>query len=233
MPSIVRRCTAELLGTFALVAIGPGAVMVAARTHAFGHLGVSLAFGLAVTLIVASSGHLGGAHVNPAVTIGFWSIGKFRSSDVVPYVIAQCLGAVLASLLCGWLVGPVGGFGATLPSLPLAQSFVVEMGYSGLLAFVIMGVATDDRTPPAVAPFAIGATVFAGALVTGPLTGGSFNPARSLGPALASGDWTAHWLYWLAPIIGMIAAMHLYNYLRPSAAIDGAPERALGVEGPI
>lgn len=207
--------------------------MVAARTHAFGHLGVSLAFGLAVTLIVASSGHLGGAHVNPAVTIGFWSIGKFRSSDVAPYVIAQCLGAVLASFLCGWLVGPVGGFGATLPSLPLAQSFVVEMGYSGLLAFVIMGVATDDRTPPAVAPFAIGATVFAGALVTGPLTGGSFNPARSLGPALASGNWTAHWLYWLAPIVGMIAAMHLYNYLRPSASSDGVPERALGVEGPI
>lgn len=233
MPSLVRRCVAELLGTFALVAIGPGAVMVAARTHAFGHLGVSLAFGLAVTLIVASSGHLGGAHVNPAVTIGFWSIGKFRSSDVAPYVIAQCLGAVLASFLCGWLVGPVGGFGATLPSLPLAQSFVVEMGYSGLLAFVIMGVATDDRTPPAVAPFAIGATVFAGALVTGPLTGGSFNPARSLGPALASGNWTAHWLYWLAPIVGMIAAMHLYNYLRPSASSDGVPERALGVEGPI
>jgi MIP family channel proteins len=207
--------------------------MVAARTHAFGHVGVSLAFGLAVTLVVASSGHLSGAHINPAVTIGFWSIGKFRASDVVPYVVAQCVGAVLASFLCGWLVGPVGEFGVTLPSLPLAQSFVVEMGYSGLLAFVIMGVATDDRTPPSVAPFAIGATVFAGALVTGPLTGGSFNPARSLGPALASGNWTAHWLYWLAPIVGMIAAMHLYNYLRPSAATDGAPERALGVEGPI
>src|SRR5437660_806997 len=103
MPSLVRRCVAELLGTFALVAIGPGAVMVAARTHAFGHLGVALAFGLAVTLIVASSGHLGGAHVNPAVTIGFWSIGKFRAADVMPYVAAQCAGAVLASLLCGWL----------------------------------------------------------------------------------------------------------------------------------
>lgn len=207
--------------------------MVAARTHAFGHVGVSLAFGLAVTLVVASSGHLSGAHINPAVTIGFWSIAKFRASDVVPYVVAQCVGAVLASFLCGWLVGPVGEFGVTLPSLPLAQSFVVEMGYSGLLAFVIMGVATDDRTPPTVAPFAIGATVFAGALVTGPLTGGSFNPARSLGPALASGDWTAHWLYWIAPIIGMMAAMRLYNYLRPSAATDGVPEPAFGVEGPI
>src|SRR4051812_45096389 len=146
--------------------------MIAASTHAFGQTGIALAFGLVVTLIVASTGHLSGAHVNPAVTIGFWSVRRFRGVEVVPYVLAQCVGAVLASLLCGWLLGPVGQFGATLPRLPLAQSFVVEMGYSGILAFVIMGVATDDRTPAAVAPFAIGATVFAGALVTGPLTGG-------------------------------------------------------------
>src|SRR4051812_11420462 len=131
MPSLVRRCVAELLGTFALVAIGPGAAMVAARTHAFGHLGVSLAFGLAVALIVASSGHLSGAHVNPAVTIGFWSVGRFRTLDVVPYVIAQCIGAVFASFTSGWLLGPVGAFGATIPSLPLGQSFVIEMGFSG------------------------------------------------------------------------------------------------------
>lgn len=233
MTSLARRCIAELLGTFALVAIGPGAAMVAARTHAFGHMGVSLAFGLAVTIIVASSGHLGGAHVNPAVTIGFWSIGKFRASDVTPYIASQCIGAVLASYVCGWLLGPAGGFGATLPALAIPQSFVVEMGYSGVLAFVIMGVATDPRTPPAVAPFAIGATVFAGALVTGPLTGGSFNPARSLGPAVASGNWTAHWLYWLAPILGMIGAMHLYEILRDASANDGGVTTSLGVEGPI
>ena len=233
MTSLARRCVAELLGTFALVAIGPGAAMVAARTHAFGHMGVSLAFGLAVTIIVASSGHLGGAHINPAVTIGFWSVGKFRRSDVLPYIASQCIGAVLASYLCGWVLGPVGDFGATLPALALPQSFVVEMAYSGMLAFVIMGVATDPRTPPAVAPFAIGATVFAGALVTGPLTGGSFNPARSLGPAVASGNWTAHWLYWLAPVVGMIAAMRLYELLRSATANDGAVAASFGVEGPI
>ncbi|HEY4129435.1 MAG TPA: aquaporin [Gemmatimonadaceae bacterium] len=233
MPSLARRCIAELLGTFALVAIGPGAAMVAARTHAFGHLGVALAFGLAVTLIVASSGHLGGAHVNPAVTVGFWSVGRFRASDVIPYIIAQCVGAIAASYLLGWLLGAVGGFGATVPALPIAQSFVVEMGYTGILGFVIMAVATDERTPPGIAPFAIGITVFAGALVTGPLTGGSFNPARSLGPALAAGNWTAHWLYWVAPILGMVLAMRLYEYLRPIHASDGAPQVALGVEGPI
>lgn len=229
--SLTRRCIAEALGTFALVALGPGAVMVAARTHAFGAIGVSLAFGLVVTIVVASSGHLSGAHINPAVTIGFWSVRRFRSSEVVPYVVAQCVGAIAASLLLGWLLGPVGFFGATVPSLPLAQSFVVELGYSGLLGFVIMAVATDDRTPPAVAPFAIGATVFAGALVTGPLTGGSFNPARTLGPAVASGVWTAHWLYWIAPIAGMVLSMRLYSALSDRPAL--ASGSALGVEGPI
>jgi MIP family channel proteins len=233
MPSLLRRCAAELLGTFALVTIGAGAVMVAARTHAFGQSGIALAFGLAVTLIVASSGHLGGAHVNPAVTIGFWSVGRFRRADVMPYLLAQCTGAVLASVLSGWILGPVGQYGATIPSLPLARAFVVEMGYTGLLGFVIMGVATDSRTPPAVAPFAIGATVFAGALVTGPLTGGSFNPARSFGPAVASGNWTAHWLYWAAPTFGMLMGMRLYDSLRSAQTGESNSRVPLGTEGPL
>ena len=230
MPSLFRRCVAEALGTFGLVAIGPGAVMVAARTHAFGSAGVALAFGLVVTIIVASSGHLSGAHVNPAVTVGFWSVRRFPTGEVLPYVAAQCTGAIAASYLCGWLLGPVGSFGATIPSLSIGRSFVVEMGYSGLLAFVIMGVATEPKSPPAVAPFAIGATVFAGALVTGPLTGGSFNPARSLGPALASGVWTAHWLYWLAPILGMMLAMRAYDWI---GSTHSTSQVAVGVEGPI
>ena len=231
-PDRLRRYAAELLGTFALVAVGPGAVMVAARTHAFGSSGIALAFGLVVTLVVASSGHLGGAHINPAVTLGFWSVRRFSSRDVIPYVAAQCVGAIAAAELLVWLVGPVGGFGATVPAVPLAQAFVVEMGYTGLLGFVIMAVATDERTPTSIAPFAIGATIFAGALVTGPLTGGSFNPARSLGPAISGGIWTAHWLYWAAPIIGMVAGMHLYEALRGADAVsvEGEP---LGTAGPI
>ena len=214
MSERLRAYGAELVGTFALVAIGAGAAMVAAKTHAFGHLGVALAFGLAVTLIVASTGHLGGAHINPAVTIGFWSMRRFPGRDVAPYVAAQCLGAIAASALLSWILGPEAGYGATSPTLPLAQSFVVELGYTGVLGFVIMGVATDERTPPSVAPFAIGATIFAGALVTGPLTGGSFNPARSLGPAVVGDVWTAHWLYWLAPTAGMMIGMRLYDALR-------------------
>jgi glycerol uptake facilitator-like aquaporin len=127
----------------------------------------------------------------------------------------------------------VGNFGATVPALPLPQAFAVEAGYTAILGFVIMGVATDVRTPAAVAPFAIGATVFAGALVTGPLTGGSFNPARTLGPAVAGRVWTAHWLYWVAPVAGMVAGMHAYERLRDARVPDVPREIPLGVEGPI
>lgn len=228
-----RRYAAEAIGTFALVAIGPGAVMVAAKTNAFGVPGVALAFGLVITIVVAATGHLGGAHINPAVTIGFWSVRRFPTRDVAPYIVAQCIGAIVASATFAWLLGPVGNFGATIPALSLGRSFVVEAGYSALLGFVIMGVATDARTPPSVAPFAIGATVFAGALVAGPLTGGSFNPARSLGPAVVGGIWTAHWLYWAAPILGMILAMRCYEVLRGAGAPSVPSQVPLGVEGPL
>jgi len=230
-----RRCAAEAIGTFVLVAVGPGAVMVAARTHAFGDAGIAIAFGLAVMLCVAALGHVSGAHINPAVTIGFWSIRRFPAADVAPYVLAQCIGAVAASTLLGWLLGPIGAFGMTTPMLPLARAFVVEAAWSALLAFVIVAVATDERSPRGVAPFAIGGTVAVGALVAGPLTGGSFNPARSLGPAIVSGVWTAHWLYWLywlAPIVGMVGAMRAYELLR-GGSIAPRSARALGVEGPI
>lgn len=228
-----RRYAAEALGTFALVAIGPGAVMVSAKTGAFGGTGIALAFGLVITIVVAATGHLGGAHINPAVTIGFWSVRRFPARDVLPYIAAQCVGAVCASAATAWILGSVGSLGVTVPSLSLGRAFAVETGYSGLLAFVIMGVATDRRAPPGVAPFAIGATVFAGALVTGPLTGGSFNPARSLGPALVGGIWTAHWLYWAAPILGMIAAMRLYEVLRGAEAPSVDSDMSFGVEGPL
>ena len=233
VPRDWRRYASEAIGTFALVAVGPGAVMVSASTHAFGHAGIALAFGLVIAFVVAATGHLSGAHINPAVTIAFWSVRRFPAREVVPYVLAQCVGAAAASFALRWILGPVGALGATVPVLSLGRAFAVEFGYSALLAFVIMGVATDDRAPAGVAPFALGATVFAGALVTGPLTGGSFNPARSLGPALAGAGWAAQWLYWAAPILGMIAAMRVYDLLRPASAVMVPTDVPFGVEGPI
>lgn len=204
---------AEFVGTFVLVAIGPGAVMVAETTHAFGHQGVALAFGLIVAVVVASTGHLGGAHINPAVTIGLWSVGRFASREVFPYIAAQCLGAIGAALTLRWLLGPVGNLGATIPVISVGRAFAVEAGFSAVLALVIAGVVLDDRGPRLLAPLILGATIFVGALVTGPLTGGSFNPARSLGPAIAGGGWTAHWLYWIAPISGLTVGFRLYSWI--------------------
>ncbi|MGH7553476.1 MAG: MIP/aquaporin family protein [Longimicrobiales bacterium] len=210
----LRRYTAEAVGTFMLVAVGPGAVMVSASTNAFGHTSVALAFGLVVSFVVAAAGPISGAHINPAVTIALWSVRRFGPSDVLPYIFAQCIGAVAAAFALRWILGPVGDLGATVPTITMTRAFAVEAGYSAFVGFVIVAVATEARASQGIAPFAIGATVFAGALITGPLTGGSFNPARSLGPAMAGGGWMVHWLYWAAPIVGMVVAMHLYEALR-------------------
>jgi len=233
MTGALKRYAAECIGTFMLVAVGPGAAMVAASTHAFGQTGIALAFGLVVAMCVASLGHLSGAHINPAVTVGFWSVRRFPTRDVVPYIVAQCAGAIAASAILVWILGPVGNFGATVPALSTARAFVVEGGYTAILGLVIMAVATDVRTPPAVAPFAIGATVFAGALVTGPLTGGSFNPAHTLGPAVVGGVWTSHWLYWAAPVLGMVVAMRGYDALRGASVAPVPPGTVMGTEGSL
>jgi aquaporin Z len=170
--------------------------------------------------------------VNPAVTVALGSVRRFPGREVVPYVLAQCVGAIAASALLLWLLGPVARLGATLPGLSVGRVFVIEAAYSGLLALVIMAAATDPRTPPGVAPFAIGGTVFVGALITGPLTGGSFNPARSLGPAVVGQLWTTHWLYWLAPTLGMVTAVRLYEALRGTGVPEVPHRLPLGVEGP-
>ena len=161
------------------------------------------------------------------MTLGLWSVRRFPRGDVIPYVAAQCVGALAASTLTAWILGADTGYGATVPSLPLAKSFVVEFGFTAILGFAIMGAATDKAVHPAVAPFAIGATIVAGALVAGPLTGGSFNPARTLGPAVVGGIWTAHWLYWLAPITGMMCGMRLYETLRDHAPAASSASSAI------
>lgn len=202
--SLTHRLAAECLGTGLLILLGPGAVMVAASTGAFGPGGISLTFGLVVMLLVATLGPVSGAHINPSVTMMFWVLGKTKASEVVPYIAAQCAGAVVAALSLRALLGPVGNLGATVPAVGLVEAGLIEAGYSAILAFVILRLTTDAATPPVLIPLGIGATVGVGALVTGPLTGGSFNPARSLGPAVAGGIWTAHWLYWIAPTLGML-----------------------------
>ena len=209
-----QRAVAEGIGTFMLVFIGPGAVMVDAWSGgALGTTGIAIAFGAVVAAMIFTLGHLSGAHINPAVTVGFWVAGRMPGREVPKYVAAQLSGAVVASLLLGFIMGQVGAMGATLPHVGVMRSFAVEWVLSFALMLVIMAVATDDRVASGFAALAVGGTVLFCAL-TGPLTGASMNPARSFGPAIAGGGWAAHWIYWLAPLSAMVVAARCYEWLR-------------------
>ena len=231
----LRRACAEALGTFFLVLIGPGSVMVNAYSDGqLGTVGIGLAFAFVVTAMIYALGHLSGAHINPAVTLGFWSVRKFPAAEVVPYIVAQCSGAAAASLVLRTALGPVGELGATLPRISVPSAFAIEWLLSFALMFVIMAAATDERVVDGFAALAVGLTVGFCALMGGPLTGASMNPARSFGPALAGWVWQAQWVYWLAPITGMMAAARVYEFLRP-AHRPPFPKSGLtlGVQGPL
>lgn len=231
---IGRRALAEGIGTYFLVLIGPGAAMVNAYSEgAVTHPGVALSFAFVVLAMIYALGHISGAHINPAVTLAFWSAGRFPARDVVPYVAAQCAGAVAASFTMGWIVGPVGRFGATVPAVSVGGAFGVEWLLSFVLMLVIMAVATDKRVAPGFAGIAVGLTVGFCAMAGGPLTGASMNPARSLGPAVAGSIWDAHWIYWAAPITAMLVAVRVYEFLRAASPDTAATTARLGIEGPI
>jgi aquaporin Z len=231
--SRLARVVAEALGTFFLVLVGPGAAMVNVYTEgALGPTGVALAFAFVVIAMVFTFGHISGAHINPAVTIAFWSVGRFPAREVAPYVAAQCAGGTAASAALYWILGPIGQMGATVPTIGIGQAFAVEWLFSFALMMVIMAVATDERVPAGFAGIAVGLTVGFCALL-GALTGASMNPARSLGPAIVGAVWRSHWIYWLAPITGMFIAAWTYNSLRPGAPPRAPADAVLGVEGPI
>lgn len=235
--SLGRRAIAEAMGTFFLVFIGPGAVMVDAATHgAVSGPGVALAFAFVVIAMIFAFGHLSGAHINPAVTLAFVAVRRFPARQAPVYVAAQCAGAIAASALLASILGPVGHFGATTPAAELGigagAAFVLEWLMSFALMLVIMAVATDDQVANGFAAIAIGLTVGFCALVGGPLTGASMNPARSLGPAVIGGVWVAQWVYWIAPVSAMIVAARMFVWLRGTSR---EVERAgpTGTEGPI
>lgn len=218
---ILGAAVAELVGTFILV-FGGTAVAVAAILSlptaggAYGSLAIALAFGLSLAIVVAAVGHVSGAHVNPAVTLGMAAARKFPWNYVPHYVGAQLAGAILAALAT-WLTfgGPArsdASLAATYPAQGVGdlQAFVVEILITFILVFVVMAVATDDRAPAAIAPIAVGFALAVGVFIAGPVTGGSVNPARSLGPMIVAGDLTSFWLYVLGPIIGGLLGALLY-----------------------
>ena len=219
---ILGSAVAELVGTFILV-FGGTAVAVAAilglptAGGAYDSLAVALAFGLALAAVVAAIGHVSGAHVNPAVTLGLAATGKFPWKSVPYYLGAQLVGAVLGALGTWLAFGGPGrleaNLAATYPAQGVGdlQAFLLEILITFILVFVVVGVATDDRAPAPIAPIAVGFALAVGVFIAGPVTGGAVNPVRALGPMIVAGDLTSAWLYILGPIIGGLLAAFLYD----------------------
>jgi MIP family channel proteins len=219
---ILPAALAELVGTFILVfggtAVAVGAILSRPTAgQAYDSLAIALAFGLTLVAVVAAIGHVSGAHVNPAVTLGLASTGQFPWKSVPAYVGAQLVGGVFGAVGTWIAFGGPGRneakLAATYPAQGIGdlQAFVVEILITFILVFVVVSVATDSRAPAAIAPIAVGFALAVGVFIGGPVTGGAVNPVRALGPMLVAGDLTSVWLYILGPIIGGVLAALLYG----------------------
>lgn len=211
----MNKYAAEIFGTFGLVFAGTGAVVIDAVTGgSVSHVGVALTFGLIVMAMIYAVGDASGAHLNPAVTLGFFASGRLRARCVAPYIASQLAGALLASLTLLVLFGNRASLGATLPAGSAAQSFGLEVILTGILMFVILCVATGPKEVGTMAGIAVGGVVALEALFAGPISGASMNPARSLAPAVVSGNLQALWVYLIAPVLGAVAAVPLWRLTR-------------------
>lgn len=214
----MNRYIAELFGTFALVFCGTGAIVInEASGGTVTHAGIAVTFGLIVVAMIYAIGDVSGAHINPAVTIAFAVAGEFPKREIPAYVLAQCLGALLASSLLRLLFPDVATLGETLPAGSALQSFVLEFILTLFLMFVIIQVATGSKEVGMMAGLAIGFTVLLEAMFAGPICGASMNPARSLGPALVGGNWANLWLYLLAPTLGASSSIFLWHVIKEKA----------------
>lgn len=205
-----RKWMAELFGTFVLVFAGTGAIV----TNEFSggtvtHVGIALTFGLVVLALIYALGDVSGCHLNPAVTLGFLVAGRFGPRSVIPYLGAQFLGATLASLALHLMFPDNQNLGATLPVGSSLQSFAMEFFLTLFLMFVILSVSTGSKEKGLMAGVAIGSVIALEALFSGPISGASMNPARSLGPALVSMKLHQVWIYLVAPILGAGCAVLL------------------------
>jgi aquaporin NIP len=213
-PPLVRALVAEAIGTFALVFAGCGAIMVDAKTHELGHVGVAITFELVIMFGIYAVGHISGAHFNAAVTFAFALTRHFSWRRAVFYWGAQLVGAVSAAALLRGSLGNIASVGATFPSGTARQSFLWELVMSAFLMFVILAVATDTRAVGEAAAIAIGGTIALDAMFGGPISGASMNPVRSLGPGLVSGDLHDIWVYLLAPLVGAALGGLAYQFVR-------------------
>jgi aquaporin Z len=226
--SLTKRAAAEFLGTFWLVLGGCGsAVLAAAFPHVgIGLLGVALAFGLTVLTMAFAIGHISGCHLNPAISLGLVVGGRFKGAELVPYVLAQVLGGIVAAAVLYFIASGKAGFELSSGlaangyaehspgGYSLAAGFVTEVVMTFMFLIVILG-ATDARAPQGFAPIAIGLCLTLIHLISIPVTNTSVNPARSTGPALIVGGWAISqlWLFWVAPLLGAALAGVVYRWL--------------------
>lgn len=225
-PNLPRRAAAESLAAFGLVFAGCGAIVTdAERGGVLGTVGIAVTFGLVIMAMIYATGHLSGAHINPAVTIAFTLTRHFPKGDAFAYIAAQLIGAAAAAfvLLWAWPAAPAD-LGATVSTIEAGKALVYETLMTAILMFVIISVATDARAVGAGAAIAIGGTVALAAIFGGPLTGASMNPARSFGPALASGTWTDFWIYLVGPVVGAALGAFAYQLVRTSDTPPGAED---------
>jgi aquaporin Z len=207
--AVGRKLVAEAFGTFTLVFVGTAAVVVNGQYGSVTHVGVSLVFGFVVLAMIYAVGDVSGAHLNPAVTAGFWLAGRLRGRMVLPFVASQFGGAFLASLTVLFLFPTHDTLGATLPAGVPSQSFALELLLTLILMFVILCVSTGAKEKGITAGIAVGGIIALEALFAGPVSGASMNPARSLAPAVVSGHLEHLWVYLSAPVVGAVAAIPL------------------------
>ncbi|QJX48902.1 aquaporin [Hymenobacter taeanensis] len=224
----MRRYVSEVLGTFAVIFCGTGAIVINQESHgAITHVGIAITFGLIVTSMIYAFGPISGAHFNPAVSIAFTAARKFPVRELLPYVLSQLLGAVLASATLRFLFPANALLGATLPAGSELQSFVLEFILTYFLMLVIMNVAYGSKEQGLFAGVAIGGVVLLEAMFAGPICGASMNPTRSFSPALLSGHLEHLWLYLVAPTLGALAAVFTWQFLTQPATAAEATKASL------
>lgn len=218
LPRLPRVLVAEAFGTFCLVFAGTGAVVIDAVTGGgVTHVGIALTFGLIVMTMISTLGDVSGCHLNPAVTVGLCAAGRFSAGLVLPYVAAQVIGALLASLSLRLLFPTSPALGGTTPTGPELQSFGLECILTLILMVVILGVTGGSREKGLFAGIAIGGVIALEAMFAGPVSGASMNPARSLAPAAVAGEFRSLWIYLVAPVLGALGGVVVWRALEPAS----------------
>ncbi|MBU6309656.1 MAG: aquaporin [Planctomycetes bacterium] len=220
MENSLRRCVAEAIGTFCLVFAGTTAIVVDAGGGGVTHVGVSMVFGLVVFAMIAAVGDVSGAHLNPAVTFGFWLAGRFPAAGIAGYVVSQIVGGCLASGVVHLLFPLDATLGATRPAGTVGQAWALETVLTAILMYLILAVSSGSREKVITAGLAIGGMVTLEALLGGPVSGASMNPARSLAPAVVSGRLDHLWIYLTAPFVGAAVAVVACRCSRPAGCCE-------------